>query len=72
MEREIWFKRWLGNYIPCHWKGWAVTLADISAIFAAFVFAQDAVAKDQAPDWLPFLCIAGGVLAFSVIAWRHS
>jgi hypothetical protein len=22
--REIWFERYWGGYIPCHWRGWAM------------------------------------------------
>jgi hypothetical protein len=27
VRREIWFDKVLWSYIPCHWKGWAVSVA---------------------------------------------
>jgi hypothetical protein len=32
--REIWFRRWNTGYIPCHWKGWAISIGAISAVAA--------------------------------------
>jgi hypothetical protein len=75
MEREIWFEKWLGRWMPCHWKGVVVLLAVITAMLVTFFLAQhaaDAMGSENVADWLVFPILLTGLVALEVIYRRHS
>jgi hypothetical protein len=75
MEREIWFERWLGSWMPCHWKGVVVLFAVITATLATYFLAQhaaDAMGYRNLADWLIFPILVIGLIALELICRRHS
>jgi len=74
VNNEIWFKRVLWSYMPCHWKGWAVLAAVVSfGVSSIFVGTQVAklVGRPDLAQWA-FLLIFVFVGIALHIAKRHS
>lgn len=75
MQREIWFYRVLGSFVPCHWKGFAVLFGFVTLTLVGMFSGQfllDALGYREA-DWLalPLIFLAGFV-PMMIIAHRHS
>lgn len=75
LEREIWFEKMGLNYVPCHWKGFAVMGAVILPTLGAMFLGQ--LALDRlgygSVDWLAFPAFFIPALIFLLgVARRHS
>jgi hypothetical protein len=73
-EREIWFVRVFIGYIPCHWKGWLLTVAvaavgifSILLLHIAFRFRDDSLS-----GLIYAIPILVGVAYLGFVATRHS
>jgi hypothetical protein len=71
-DREIWFRRILWGYFPAHWKGSTTLLIGILIIVPACWFGL--ALRDNHPVLSAggYLLAIGVLLAFFVIASRHS
>jgi len=69
--REIWFDRWLWGYMPCHWKGWLLTLGGIFTVNAS-IWLLIWLLHAQGDDQRPFLALPIGIIAILLLAERHS
>ena len=71
---EIWFDRFLGSYMPCHWKGLLALVLMValtmSAIFAAEYLLVEA-GREDLKDW-SFLLIFLGWVWMMLLARKHS
>ncbi len=75
VQREVWFEKVAWNYMPCHWKGFAVMAAIILPTVAAIILAQLLLNRLGYADaeWLPIVIFfPPAQLSLLVIAKRHS
>ena len=74
MKREVWFKKVLGSYMPCHPMGWLVICGLVVVGLGAINLCQSLmkIASIGGADEWPFLLIFPIVVAGWVIAERHS
>ena len=75
MDREIWFEKVGWNYMPCHWKGWAVMAAVVVPAVSLSMLSEWALRSSGyrvAADFV-FLIIFGlGYISLWTITKRHS
>jgi hypothetical protein len=73
-QREIWFKRLLWSYIPCHWKGWAMIVGLVACFLISMQILSWVVSATGHSDWdfVPFLPILPIVVLGWIVAERHT
>jgi hypothetical protein len=71
--REIWFKRFLWSWIPCHWKGWAMIFGFVAGSIACFWLLAWITGELGKPkmDW-PYLVLPPAIVMSWWMADRHS
>lgn len=75
MAREIWFKRVMWSYVPCHWKGFGVIAAVATPTVAGFFageMALDALGREDLVRVVFPTVFLPALIAGLVVAKRHS
>lgn len=73
-EPEIWFRWFLLSPIPCHWKGFAITLAMAAALLVV-LYSVDLLINSSAPLWVAPALLIGFMPAWfaaMIFVWRHT
>ena len=72
-DNRLWFraKRYGWGWTPCTWQGWAVTLADVAAVFAwaVYIASHRELAAHSNYLLIVLLPILGAVAILILICW---
>lgn len=75
MQREVWFEKVAWSYVPCHWKGFAVTAGIAFLTAAAIILAQlatDRLGYAEADLLIFAIFFVPALFSLFAVAKRHS